>query len=146
MATGGMNQLPYFRDYVEQILRPRVVRLVEEVRAGLDERVWNDLLTKMAEDQQPGSSSDPATLAGLKQMLQGTLGMSVSVNLQAEFDGQSVNSGGGSSSGGASGGGQASGTVHGEVVGDGRQNVDVVNHKIPDNPLVRSVLGIRKAK
>lgn len=138
-----LEQLPYYREYVEQILRPRVVRLVEEVRANLGDRVWAELLALMAEDQQPGSSGDQATLESLRSMLEGTLGLRLSVQMNTEFVGGSVESapGGGGAVGSAGSGGAGAPTAN----ADGRHNVDVVNHKIPDNPLVRSVMGIRKA-
>ena len=49
-----LDQLPYYREYLEQILKPHVLDLVNEVRTGLLDRVWSDLVARMAEEQSHG--------------------------------------------------------------------------------------------
>src|SRR5262245_39022860 len=51
-----MSQLPYFREYVEQILRPRVVRAIEDVRVDLPSYVWESVLQRLAAEQSPGKA------------------------------------------------------------------------------------------
>jgi hypothetical protein len=80
-----LSQLPYYREYVEQILRPRVAAMVEELRAGLGEQVWGLLLERMARDQR--GATDAASLEKLRQTLTETLGLKLAVQLAAEFAG-----------------------------------------------------------
>ena len=49
-----LSQLPYYKEYVDQILRPRVGRMIDELRTHLTDHVWGALLDRMAQDQKPG--------------------------------------------------------------------------------------------
>jgi len=130
-----LEHLPYYREYLDQILRPRVMRLVDEVRANLGAHVWNELLERMAEEQNPGASTDAATIQKMRVLLEQTLGLKVGVHMQAEFaDGAVVR--------------PASPTApaHGHVDTARRpDHVDVVDRSsFPDNPLARAVGGVRR--
>ncbi len=113
----SLSQLPYYREYVDQILRPRVGRMVDELRANLTEHVWAALVERLAMDQ--GKSPDPQALEKLKAMLTETLGLRLNVQLNAEFAGapQAPAQGG----------------------------PDVVDRVFPNNPLARAVGGVRAA-
>lgn len=119
---GSMEHLPYYREYVEQILRPRVVRLVDEVRANLANHVWNELLERMAEDQNAGGSMDAALIQKMRILLEQTLGLRIGVQMQAEF-GEPVRA----------------------ATPIAADRVDVVDRNaFPDNPLARAVGGMRR--
>lgn len=120
-----MDQLPYYQEYVEQILKPRVARVVEDVRARLADQVWADLLERIAEDQRPGSAADVQALTKLKTMLEQTLRLRIRVDLAAEFDGA------------------AAPAPEARPV-DGRKGAEVVDRAFPNNPLARAVGGLRQ--
>ncbi len=117
--------LPYYREYLDQILRPRVVRLVEEVRANLATHAWNELLERLAEEQSPGASTDIATIQKMRTLLESTLGLKLGVHMHAEFaDGPAA-----------------------KPVEPRRPEIEVIERQgagFPDNPLARAVGGVRR--
>lgn len=119
-----LELLPYYREYLDQILRPRVVRLVEEVRANLATHAWNELLERLAEEQSPGASTDNATIVKMRTLLENTLGLKLGVHMHAEFADSPVV--------------KPADTVR-------RPDADVVDRQaFPDNPLARAVGGVRR--
>jgi hypothetical protein len=126
----AMELLPYYREYLDQILRPRVVRLIDEVRAHLAAHAWNELLERMAEEQNPGASTDPVTIQKMRVLLEQTLGLKVGVNMHAEFsDGPTVRPA----------------TVASVEPVRRADHVDVIDRgTFPDNPLARAVGGVRR--
>lgn len=117
--------LPYYREYLDQILRPRVVRLVEEVRANLATHAWNELLERLAEEQSPGASTDMATIQKMRTLLENTLGLKLGVHMHAEFaDGPAA-----------------------KPAEARRPEIEVIDRQgggFPDNPLARAVGGVRR--
>jgi hypothetical protein len=126
-AGGSFDQIPYYREYLEHILKPRVIRAIEEIRQRLSERAWAELVAKMAEEQRPGASADPESLQKLRGMLEQGLRLQVATALTASFGGVAAEP--------PSGNG---------VPADGRVNADVVEQGFPDNPLARAVGGVRR--
>ena len=134
-----LENLPYYREYLEQILKPRVVRLIEEVRGNLAAHAWNELLERLAEDQNPGGSTDSAVIQKLRVMLEQTLGLRLGVLMDAEFAGAAPAD---KSQQPSSNGSEAA--RHGDSA-EVRPAAEVVEHgKFPDNPLARAVGGIRR--
>jgi len=124
-----LDHLPYYREYLDQILRPRVVRLVEEVRANLAAHAWNELLERLAEEQNPGGSTDPVAIQKMRALLEQTLGLKVGVHMHAEFaDGGTVRPA-------AAAPEPARRADHAEVIDRG---------PFLDNPLARAVGGVRR--
>jgi hypothetical protein len=122
----SLNHLPYYREYVEQILKPRVVKLIDEVRSGLAAHAWHLLLARMAEDQNPGSAADDHALLSIRSMLENTLGLHVGVQMQAEF-------------------GNAAPPVSHQAEQIRRPDqVDVIERGFLENPLARAVNGVRR--
>ncbi len=129
--SDSLNQLPYYREYVEQILRPRVGRMIDELRSQLTEQVWGVLLERMAQDQRPGSPTDAQSIDKLRSLLTETLGLRLNVQLGAEF-------------------GTASNGTAAPAHNSGAGNVNpaannVVERTFPNNPLARAVGGVRSA-
>jgi hypothetical protein len=118
----GFDQIPYYREYLEHILKPRVIRALEEIRQRFSERAWAELVAKMAEEQRPGASADPEALQKLRGMLEQGLRLQLNAALSASFAGAPVE--GGAPSNGAA--------------------ADVVEQGFPDNPLARAVGGVRR--
>ena len=128
-----LDQLPYYREYLEQILRPRVGKLIDEVRGRLNDQVWAEIVERMAEDQKPGSASDAQSLEKLRSLLTETLGLRIAVNLDAQF--------------GAPGqpGAQPGGQPAGYQTTSASNGQEVVERAFPNNPLARAVGGARRA-
>ena len=122
-----IDQLPYYREYVEQILRPRVTRLIDDVRARLTEQVWAEIIERMAEDQKQGGT-DAQSLEKLRALLTDTLGLKVNVQLEAQF-------------GNAPAPAQPAPAPAAPV----NNGSDVVDRAFPNNPLARAVGGMRRA-
>lgn len=133
-AAPRLDQLPYYREYLDQILRPRVAHLVEGLQAELQEKLrekaWTHVLARMAQDQN-GALGDVETL---RAMLEDQLGLRIRVNLAATFDGAA-----------AGAGSSASGAAPRDHAPTARMDVDVVERRTPENPLVRAVSGLRRA-
>jgi hypothetical protein len=121
----SLSSLPYYREYVEQILRPRVGRMVEELRANLTEQVWGALVERLAHDQNKGAAPDPQALDKLKAMLTETLGLRLNVQLNAEFAGAAPQTA--------------------APAAPVNNAPDVVERTFPNNPLARAVGGVRAA-
>ena len=114
-----LTQLPYYREYVEQILRPRVGKMVEDIRGQLAQSVWDALLQRVAHDQ--GAAPDAPTIERLRSLLTETLGLKLNVQLTAEF------------------------AAPAPAPAAAPQANDVVDRQFPNNPLARAVGGVRKA-
>jgi len=127
-----IDQLPYYREYVEQILRPRVTRLIDDVRARLTEQVWAEIVERMAEDQKQGGT-DAQSLEKLRALLTDTLGLKVNVQLEAQF--------GNAQSGNAPAAAQPAPAP----AAPANNGQDVVDRAFPNNPLARAVGGMRRA-
>lgn len=80
-ASRQFAELPYFKDYLRDVLRPRVEAMLRSVDANLTETVWRVLLASLARDQgEP--AIDPAIL---RTMIEEQLGLRLDARLQAEF-------------------------------------------------------------
>ncbi|MBL9032152.1 MAG: hypothetical protein JNM80_10670 [Phycisphaerae bacterium] len=85
MSQPARAQLPYYEEYVEQILRPRVAKIAEEVRATLAEQVWREIVGRLASDQRSGIAPTPEAIEQVRLVLADTLGMRVAAELQVTF-------------------------------------------------------------
>lgn len=125
MSEHSVNHLPYYKEYLEQILRPRVLKLIDEVSAGLAAHAWKQLIERMAQDQHPGAAPDPDAIQQMRHMLEGALGLRVGVEMHAEF-------------------GHAAAPHPVDQVRRADQ-VEVIDRGgFPDNPLARAVNGVRR--
>jgi hypothetical protein len=120
-----IEQLPYYQEYLEQILRPRVVRVLDDVRPRLAEYVWQELLARTAHEQGD-TQPTPESLDRLRSMLEATLGLQIEAHFNATF-----------SSAPAAAPRTSENTPQ-------RQNVEVVDRSFPDNPLARAVGSVRR--
>jgi hypothetical protein len=126
-GQAGLEQLPYFREYLEQILKPRVGKIIDEIRSSLTEQVWAHVLDRMSREQN--GNADPASIERMRAMLEQALKLRMTAHIVADFDGAGyAQAAPGASAGGA------------EV----RDSVDVVDAGFPNNPLARAVGGIRR--
>lgn len=131
------EQLPYYQQYVEQILRPRVMQLLDDVRERLAEHAWQDLLIHVAHDQGD-QQPDAESLGRLRAMLESSLGLEIKVQVSIECAEPGTG-------GKAAGGANSSGTpVQARRIDGDRDNVDVVDRSFPDNPLARAVGSMRR--
>jgi hypothetical protein len=134
----SLESLPYYREYLDQILKPRVVRLIDEVRSNLASHAWNELLERLAEEQNPGASTDSAIIQKTRHLLEQTLGLRMGVLLDAEFAGEAANKSQQSSMNGSESPRRAD-------TGEHRPQSEVVERgNFPDNPLARAMGGVRR--
>ncbi len=130
-GQAGTGHLPYYREYVDQILKPRVSRIIEEVRVSLAESVWHEVLGRIAREQ--GGATDPQALERLRGLLESELKLRMTTHLVADFDGQ-----------GYAPEAAAADQPDAVIVGSDRQAVDVIEQAFPANPLARAVGGVRR--
>jgi hypothetical protein len=130
-AGAGFDQIPYYREYLEHILKPRVMRAIEEVRVRIADRVWSELIAKMAEDQRAGGAADPESQQKIRAMLEQGLRLQLHAAISASFG----------AAPGAENGEAMTGPV--PVAAESRSG-DVVERGFPDNPLARAVGGVRR--
>ena len=75
-----LSSLPYFREYLDTVLRPRVERALTEVRAQLSESVLTEVVRIISEEQS-GDVPDDA----VRTLLEQTLGLQIRVEAVAVF-------------------------------------------------------------
>jgi hypothetical protein len=131
-GQAGLEQLPYYREYVDQILKPRVGRIIEDIRSALTDQVWAELLDQMARDQ--GMPADAASVEKMRVLLEQGLKLRLSAHIVADFAGEN---------GAAGGPGQAHVVPAPGAAAQGRGNADVIDPAFPNNPLARAVGGVR---
>jgi hypothetical protein len=130
-AANGFDQLPYLREYVEEILRPRVARVIEDVRGSLTEAVWAELLTRIAREQ--GTTYDAAGLQKLRTIIEQGLNLRLTAHVVVSFEGAPAPAPAGN------GHSVDTGRTEGE-----RENVAVVESGLMNNPLARAMGNIRR--
>ncbi|MCH7793271.1 MAG: hypothetical protein IID31_13450, partial [Planctomycetes bacterium] len=79
-APNQLSSLPYFREYLDTVLRPRVERALTEVRAQLSESVLTEVVRIISEEQS-GDVPDDA----VRTLLEQTLGLQIRVEAVAVF-------------------------------------------------------------
>ena len=125
MGQGGMGQLPYYREYMEQILKPKVGKIIDEVRGSLVEIVWHEVLQRMAHEQ--GAPTDVQALDQLRSLLEQGLRLRMTAHVVADFEGS----------------GHAQQGTPG-MDAEAHANAEVIDQAFPSNPLARAVGGIRR--
>jgi len=128
----GLEQLPYYREYVDQILKPRVGRIIDDIRSALTDQVWTELLGRMARDQ--GMPADAASIEKMRVLVEQGLKLRLSAHIVADFAGQN---------GAPAPGGNAHVVPAANAAVEERGNVDVIDPAFPNNPLARAVGGVR---
>jgi hypothetical protein len=81
-GTFGFDDLPYFQDYLANVLRPRVERAIEKVNKSLTEAAWKQVIAEVASDQ-PEMTEMAAAM--LKPLLEGKLGLKIEATLSSQF-------------------------------------------------------------
>jgi hypothetical protein len=134
-----LDQLPYYREYLEHVLKPHVLELVDQVRSSLLEHVWTELVERMAEEQRPGASSDPEAQQQIRSLLQQTLRLQLGAQIVAGFDGALPAEP-------LPAPDAAPDVITRPIPGaEMRPPVEVVDRGFPNNPLARAVGGIKRA-
>ncbi len=113
--------LPYFKEYLRDVLRPRVEAALRSVEAGLPDAAWRALVAQLIKEQGEGSM-DPVVL---RTLIEEQLGARLDLRLVVEFNGSEPAAPGG-----------ASGAPDPEVVTAKRR-------PMTSNPLAQAVLDNR---
>lgn len=74
--------MPYFREYLRTVLRPRVESLLQALNGRLDDVVWRELLEALSRDQGGAGAMDSDTLRGL---LEEHLGLRLDAQVRGTF-------------------------------------------------------------
>jgi hypothetical protein len=119
--------LPYFEEYLQAVLRPRVERLLSRQTEDISAQVWAALVKSVLAEQRPGS---PITADNVERLLRESLGLSIEARVEASFGD------GGSAAAAPTNGG-------GAVAERGANGEEVINRR-PMSPLVRAVAGPRR--
>ncbi len=128
----AVEQLPFFAEYLDQVLKPHVARAIEEIRPHLAEHVWQAIVMALSREQRI-DPNDAAGMRRLRTMLEQMLGLRLSVHLDASFEREGQVSMPGPSNPPAA--------TRVEPAGI-RANAEAV--AIPDNPLARAVSNLRR--
>ncbi len=81
-GTIGFDDLPYFRDYLQNVLRPRVDRAIDSVSKQLTDMAWKQVISEVAKDHPEMSEMSTALL---RPLLEGKLGLKIEALLSTEF-------------------------------------------------------------
>ncbi len=78
----GMEDLPYFQEYLQTILRPRVEKAIESIDRLLTEAAWRHIISTIAADQH----LTPETAASIvRPLLEQKLGLKLQAKLESQF-------------------------------------------------------------
>jgi hypothetical protein len=76
------TDLPYFREYLAQVLRPRIDSLIQDLNERLGEVAWRELLEAVSRDQ-----SMPVDVASLRSLMEEQLGLRLDAQVRGMFAG-----------------------------------------------------------
>ena len=79
-APNQLSSLPYFSEYLDTVLRPRVERALTEIRARLSESVLNEVVRIISQEQ-----NDDVSDAAVRTLLERNLGLRLRVEAVAVF-------------------------------------------------------------
>lgn len=79
-TIGAMSDIPFYREYLRDVVKPRVEHALRLIESNLSENVWRAVVATLAADQTDGV--DPAALRAL---VQDQLGLKLEARLTAEF-------------------------------------------------------------
>ncbi|TVQ61658.1 MAG: hypothetical protein EA378_07885 [Phycisphaerales bacterium] len=128
--------LPYWSDYLKQVLRPRVESVLQEHMGSWNDVVWEVVARAVAEDQQGGQKMSPEQI---RVLLQEQLAMQLEVDVSVRF-GQPPASGADGGSGEAT---RADPSAKRDVIDPQADNVDV-RRRVNISPLAKAVGGGRR--
>lgn len=81
-TTVGFDDLPYFQDYLREVLKPKIERAIDSVTRSLSETAWRQVVAMVAADQQ-GAPEIAGAL--IRPLLEGKLGLKLETKLDAHF-------------------------------------------------------------
>ncbi len=79
-AANQLSSLPYFREYLDAVLRPRVERAITDIRAQLSESVLNEVVRIISQEQSGDVPAD-----AVRTLLEEELGLQIRVEAVAQF-------------------------------------------------------------
>ena len=129
--------LPYFEDYLREVLRPRVERIIQRDQASWQDMVWQAVVRQMLSEQPAGSHLDAETI---ERILREVLGLRIDANVTASFDGQVVGDHDAPANDRA---GLAMTSPARQETAAGQDGM-VVDRRNEGNPLLRAVVGPRR--
>ena len=126
-SRAGFDELPYFQEYLQTVLRPRIERAIEALDRSLTEAAWRHIIATVATDQHIAPE-----VAGpmLRPLLEQKLGLKMQARLESQF-----------STPGAAAPAVDMGEGMTKAGGDGPEVLTVRRKPVVGNPLVNAVMG-----
>lgn len=132
-SPSRFDELPYFQEYVDHVLKPRVSRLIDRLEPRLAEWAWKYVIDRIVGEQKTGVAASPDAVRAL---LEEQLGLTITIQVSGAFEREP---------------GEMPASpivVTAETTAPEsplRESVQVVTQRrMPDNPLARAVGGMRK--
>jgi hypothetical protein len=82
-AMSTLNDLPYAREYIRDILRPRVEKAIQTVDRSMTESVWQHVVRMLVAEQPSGDAQSPAMI---RKLLEDSLGLKMTATLAVSID------------------------------------------------------------
>lgn len=83
----GFDELPYFQDYLQSVLRPRVEKALESIDRLLTEAAWRHIVSTIATEQQ---LSHEVAATVVRPLLEQKLGLKLQAKLDSQFGAPAV--------------------------------------------------------
>ena len=77
-----IDDLPYFQDYLQNVLRPKVERSIESLDRLLTEAAWRHIVASVASEQH---GAPEGAASAIRPLLEQKLGLRISVKLDSQF-------------------------------------------------------------
>ena len=78
----GFDELPYFQEYLQAILRPKIEKTMETLDRLLTEAAWRHIIATVAAEQH--LSAEVASTV-IRPLLEQKLGLKIQVKLESQF-------------------------------------------------------------
>ncbi len=132
--------LPYFEDYLREVLRPRVERIIQRDQASWQDMVWQAVIQQVLAEQPVGSHLDASTI---DRILRDVLGLRIDASISASFQGPGA---GGPPVRTLDAGDRAGlATVASAPMNGAPDDAVIMDRRGEGNPLLRAVVGPRRA-
>jgi hypothetical protein len=81
-AAPAFDELPYLEEYLRQVLRPRVERVLHAAERSITESIWRQVVKVLAAEQpSPTEATGPA----IRHLLEERLGLKIQASLSHTF-------------------------------------------------------------
>lgn len=79
----AFDELPYLDEYLQEVLRPRVERVLQSAQRSITESLWRQIIKILAAEQPTPGENTPAVL---RHLLEQRLGLKLQATLSHSFE------------------------------------------------------------